>query len=118
MHGFAAISGCHWQTSHVGPQQRDSAEQYVAANARAKRQFPMYMQEQWHALAHDVELELHREIPVPKVGANFPEVQVAKVRRQRRLECPPKLSAELDQIANWLQDFLRKKGREELKEVA
>ena len=51
------------------------------------------------------------------MGVVLSEVQMDEFRRQRRVERQPQLSAQVDQIVNWLHDLLMKKGRKTIQEI-
>ena len=60
---------------------------------------------------------MHPETLVLKEGVELSEVQMDELQRQRRMQRQPQLSAELDQIVNWLHDLLKKKGRKTTPEI-
>ena len=98
-------------------QKRDASGNYVDANPNATAQTPKYTLEQWHTITHDVELEMHPETLLLKEGVELSEDEINELRRQRRMERQPELSAELDQIVIWLHDILKKKGRKTIQEI-
>ena len=102
---------------HTRSHKRDASGNYVDANPYAKAQTPKYTLEQWHTITHDVELEMHPETLLLKEGVELSEDEINELRRQRRMERQPQLSAELDQIVMWLHDLLMKKGRKTIQEI-
>ena len=101
----------------VESRKRDASGNYVDANPNATAQTPKYTLEQWHTITHDVELEMHPETLLLKEGVELSEDEMNELRRQRRMERQPELSAELDQIVIWLHDLLKKKGRKTIQEI-
>ena len=103
-----------WQSpikKRVESRKRDASGNYVDANPNVRTHAPKYTLEQWHTISHDVELEMHPETLLLKEGVELSEDEINELRRQRRMERQPELSAELDQIVIWLHDILKKKGR-------
>ena len=51
------------------------------------------------------------------MGVELSKMQMGELQRQMRMERKPQLSAERDQIVNWLYDLLEKHGRKTIQEI-